>query len=159
MRTRTIIGMILAGVVIVGGSGYFAFFTKSTQEQAMDEAVTRMSAGLHQKVGFAAFSQLLLDLNTKYELARPKMRGEKLAEVDRLVKRLNDSHEIWLAGADKKCPQQCKFKLAPLFIDLEMIKDIADYDEYIEGRSMNELFNSGLNSTYIDILFFRNHYE
>ena len=102
MTKRNII--VAAVAVLLGGGGLiYALSGPSQEEKNLVEAEIRLRAGISQGVTLDRYLQLLAEVRTRLDLARPKMGSVAVASLEYKISRADAAGHVWESMIQGSC--------------------------------------------------------
>lgn len=87
----------------------------SAEQRAFHESLVKVSAAMAEGVSLTAFSDLVLDARTKFELARSNLSPSVENDATTAVESLEAAKSLWATSLGPYCPGLCTDELkAPL---------------------------------------------
>jgi hypothetical protein len=88
------VGVILAIGVALSIFLYLSVFRRTAEEQALREAFIRLGVSIEHGLSLRAFSDDVIDIQTKFELARSRMNGGERNTVRDAIAKLSAVHKL-----------------------------------------------------------------
>ncbi|MDE2132974.1 MAG: hypothetical protein KGJ49_00050 [Alphaproteobacteria bacterium] len=150
--------IVLTGCIgaIVGGAVVYAVLTIKPSSHSMEfapltESLTRLNEATAQGVSLSAFSDLLLDAKTKFQVVQKDLPEDAKAMVSLAVQHEDDVRQIWSNSIEfsRICPNSCEDTLEPPMLDLGILKKKADYKAHFKDVIDNFGFDTTAQSTLV----------
>jgi len=141
---------------IVGGVAMYAVLTlkpssNSAEFAPLAESLTRLHEATAQGVNLSAFSDLLLDAKTKFQVVQKDLPDDAKAMVSLALQHEDDVRQIWSNSIEfsRICPNSCEDTLEPPMLDLGILKKKADYKAHFKDVIDNFGFDTTAQSTLV----------
>jgi hypothetical protein len=129
MHKRYWVGAVVVTAVLVIATLFLS--RQSQEEKDLDTSLVRLQIATGEGITLTKFSELVLDVATKFELARPYLSSKKEKSTEHVVAIEQAAQTLWGLSIEysQRCPQQvgCKAYLYPALKTMDLVKDEASY--------------------------------